>query len=201
MNMLGGIASGYIADQVVDDQAIVDAYFRRKPGDSIKLEPGQTARSVIAQHNRKIWGERHQVDFSAHSDAEMIDQIQYTLFPNFTIWPTIVAPLCYRFRPEGDDPTRSIFEIWMLYPIADDGMHPATMDDLRLDDDQAWAEVRELSGYGPVIDQDTPNFPRIQKGLQASAKKAVSLANYQESRIRAFHETLDAYLAGEMISD
>ncbi|MEE2784810.1 MAG: aromatic ring-hydroxylating dioxygenase subunit alpha [Pseudomonadota bacterium] len=201
MNMLGGIASGYIADQVLDDQTIVDAYFRLNAGDSIKLEPGQTARSVIAQHNRKIWGERHRVDLSAHSDAEMIDQIQYTLFPNFTIWPTIVAPLCYRFRPEGDDPTRSVFEIWMLYPIADDGTHPATMDDLRLDDDQAWAEVRELSGYGPVIDQDTPNFPRIQKGLQASAKRAVSLANYQESRIRAFHETLDTYLAGEMTSD
>jgi hypothetical protein len=32
----------------------------------------------------------------------------------------------------------------------------------------------------------------------ASAKKTVSLANYQEVRIRAFHETLDRYLAGEV---
>jgi len=48
-----------------------------------------------------------------------------------------------------------------------------------------------------VIDQDTPNFPRIQKGMKASRKKAISLANYQENRIRALHETLERYLAGE----
>ena len=52
-------------------------------------------------------------------DAEMIDQIQYTVFPNFTVWPTIVAPLVYRFRPAGDDPNRSIFEVWMLFPKAE----------------------------------------------------------------------------------
>ena len=198
MNMLGGIPSGYIADQLADEQSIVDAYFARKPGDATTLNPGQTARSVIADHNRQVWGTRHSVDLTETSDAEMIDQIQYTLFPNFTVWPTIVAPLCYRFRPDGDDPQRSIFEIWMLYPIADDGSHPAPMEELRLGDDQAWSTVRELGSYGPVIDQDTPNFPRIQKGLRASAKGAISLANYQESRIRAFHQTLDRYLSGEL---
>jgi hypothetical protein len=128
----------------------------------------------------------------------MIDQIQYTVFPNFTVWPTVVAPLIYRFRPDGDDPQRSIFEIWMLYPIADDGTHPDPMPELRLADDQAWSEVRELGNYGPVIDQDTPNFPRIQKGLRASSRGAVSLANYQENRIRVFHQTLERYLAGDI---
>lgn len=198
MNMLGGIPSGYISDQIPDEQTIIDAYFARKPGDAIHLKPGETARSAIANHNRRIWSKSHNVDLSSVSDAEMIDQIQYTLFPNFTVWPTIVAPLCYRFRPDGDRPTQSIFEIWMLFPLADDGSHPDPMAELRLTEEQLWAEVPELGGYGPVIDQDTPNFPRIQKGLQASVKKAVSLANYQEIRIRAFHETLDKYVAGEM---
>ena len=95
-------------------------------------------------------------------------------------------------------PTHSIFEIWMLFPIADDGTHPPPMVELRLADDQPWSSVPELKGYGPVIDQDTPNFPRIQKGLRASARGAISLANYQENRIRAFHETLERYLAGEL---
>ncbi len=198
MNMLGGIPSGYIANQLADEQAIIDAYFARKPGDSVVLKEGQSARSLIAERNRTFLAKKHSADFSKTSDAEMIDQIQYTLFPNFTVWPTIVAPLCYRFRPDGDNPTRSIFEIWMLYPRADDGTHPKTMEDLRLTDDQPWSSIPELGHYGPVIDQDTPNFPRIQKGLRASSKKTVSLANYQESRIRAFHETLDRYLAGEL---
>jgi phenylpropionate dioxygenase-like ring-hydroxylating dioxygenase large terminal subunit len=198
MTMLSGIPSGYIADQIAGEQAVVDAYFGRKPGNAVTLKDGETARSAIARQNRKIWGEAHNVDLSGFSDAEMLDQIQYTVFPNFTVWPTIVAPLCYRFRPHGDDTTHSIFEVWMLHPKADDGSHPEPMRELRLDPDQDWASVPELGSYGPVLDQDTPNMPRIQKGLMASAKKAVSLANYQEVRIRAFHETLDRYLAGEL---
>ncbi|MGI9621923.1 MAG: aromatic ring-hydroxylating oxygenase subunit alpha, partial [Acidimicrobiales bacterium] len=197
MNMLGGIPSGYIASQLADEQAVVDSYFGRRKADPPKLELGQTARSLIADHNRQVWSRRHSVDLSEASDAEMIDQIQYTLFPNFTIWPTIVAPLCYRFRPDGDDPQRSIFEIWMLYPKADDGTHPDPMPELRLDDDQPWSDVAELGNYGPVVDQDTPNFPRIQKGLRASTKGAVSFANYQESRLRAFHDTLHRYVVGD----
>ena len=196
MIMAGGIPSGYVSDQFKDEQAIVDAYFGRKPGQSIQLKDKQTARNAIAQHNRTIWSETHRADMSKKSDAEMIDQIQYTLFPNFTVWPTIVAPLLYRFRPFKDDPNSSIFEVYMLYPKADDGSHPEPMKERRLGDDEAWSAIKELGSYGPVIDQDTPNFPRIQKGMKASTKKAVSLANYQESRIRAFHETLERYLAG-----
>jgi len=198
MTMLSGIPSGYIADQIDGEQGVVDAYFARKPGDRIQLKEGQTARSAIADHNRAVWGANHNVDFSAYSDAEMVDQIEYTVFPNFTVWPTIVAPLVYRFRPDGDDPTRSLFEVWMLFPIADDGTYPEPAEEHRLGPDDAWASVPELGSYGPVIDQDIPNMPRIQKGVRASTKRAVSLGSYQESRIRALHETLDRYIAGEM---
>ena len=196
--IVGGLPSGYVADKLIDEQAVADAYFGRRPGNRVELEEGQTARSAIVEHNRKVWSEMHQVDLSNKSDAEMIDQIQYTLFPNFTIWPTIVAPLIYRFRPAGDDPDQSIFEIWMLYPKRDDGTHAQPMQERRLAADEPWASIKELGAYGPVIDQDTPNFPRIQKGMKASRKKAVSLANYQESRIRAFHETLERYLNQEI---
>jgi hypothetical protein len=47
-----------------------------------------------------------------------------------------------------------------------------------------------------VADQDTDNLMRIQRGLRTSRKPGVTLTQYQESRIRHFHETLDAYLAG-----
>ena len=197
MIMAGGIPSGYVADRFSDEQSIVDAYFSRRPGGSVKLESGQTARNAIVEHNRKVWSELHKADMSKKSDAEMIDQIQYTLFPNFTIWPTIVAPLLYRFRPNGDDTNTSIFEVYMLYPKADDGSHPEPMKERRLTENETWSTVTEFGAYGPVIDQDEPNFPRIQKGLKATRKRAISLANYQESRIRALHETLAKYLNGE----
>jgi hypothetical protein len=35
----------------------------------------------------------------------------------------------------------------------------------------------------------------MQEGMGASRKRAATLANYQESRIRHMHETLDKYLA------
>ena len=37
-------------------------------------------------------------------------------------------------------------------------------------------------------------FGRIQRGLHASVQPALTLGRYQESRIRHFHATLDAYL-------
>ena len=45
-----------------------------------------------------------------------------------------------------------------------------------------------------VVDQDTDNLIRIQRGLQANKRGSVTLAAYQESRIRHFHQTLEHYL-------
>ncbi len=176
------------------EQDILNAYFAN---DKHVLEEGQTARQYMARYNRKVWSKLHNSDCSNKSDSEMLDQIQYTVFPNFTVWPALISPLLYRFRPYGDDPNRSLFEIYMLFPKADDGSHPEPMKQKHLDADTLWETLPEFGGYGPIIDQDTPNFPRIQKGMRASKRQAISLANYQESRIRAFHETLDRYLTGE----
>ena len=170
------------------------AYFARRPGDAVQLAPGQTARAAIAENNREVWGKEHNVDFSVYSDAEMVDQIEYTVFPNFTVWPTIVAPLVYRFRPDGDSPNSSLFEVWLLHPIADDGSHPEPAAEQRLNPEELWASVPKLGAYGPIIDQDIPNMRRVQKGIKASAKKTASLGSYQESRVRAIHETLDRYI-------
>jgi len=45
-----------------------------------------------------------------------------------------------------------------------------------------------------VFDQDMSNIPFVQKGLRAARKQGVTLGNYQESRIRHLHRTLDRYL-------
>lgn len=62
-------------------------------------------------------------------------------------------------------------------------------------DDQPWASEAALGALGGVFDQDMENLPQIQKGLKASKTGKVQLANYQEIRIRHFHQTLDKYLA------
>ena len=41
------------------------------------------------------------------------------------------------------------------------------------------------------------NMPYVHEGLLASGTRKVLLAEYQESRIRHFHHTLDRYLASD----
>ena len=52
-----------------------------------------------------------------------------------------------------------------------------------------------IGSAADVTDQDTDNLKRIQRGIRATKKPGVTLSQYQESRIRHFHRTLDAYMA------
>ena len=45
-----------------------------------------------------------------------------------------------------------------------------------------------------MLDQDKTNMAAVQEGLNATYKPGVTLANYQENRIRHFHQTLVTYL-------
>ena len=44
-----------------------------------------------------------------------------------------------------------------------------------------------------LVDQDTDNPMRIQRGLRTTRKLGVTLSRYQERRVRHFNQTLDAY--------
>jgi phenylpropionate dioxygenase-like ring-hydroxylating dioxygenase large terminal subunit len=135
-------------------------------------------------------------DVSHISDSEVNVYWEYFLFPNLMPWAGpfgFSGDLCYRFRPNGNDPDSSIMEVMMLYPFGSKGHPPASR--LRwLDPDEPWSSVRELGSTGLILDQDDDNFARIQKGLKAGGKPGITLARYQESRIRHYHATLDAYL-------
>ena len=47
---------------------------------------------------------------------------------------------------------------------------------------------------GSVFEQDMQNLPHVQEGLKVSKTGEVNLGDYQEIRIRQFHQTLDKYL-------
>ena len=49
-------------------------------------------------------------------------------------------------------------------------------------------------GLGRVFDQDFSNLKMVQRGLKNLQSGEVVLANYQEVRIRHFHQTLDKYV-------
>lgn len=167
-------------------------FFAGKP---IEVGPGETARGKLAQRAREKISRSSGRDMSALSDTESLDLIEYMLFPNMVPWGGQALPITYRFRPYKDDPERSLMEIMFLFSKASDGSHPPPASIRLLGENDKWADAPELGSAALVADQDTDNLMRIQRGLRASRKPGVTLARYQESRIRHFHETLDAYMA------
>jgi phenylpropionate dioxygenase-like ring-hydroxylating dioxygenase large terminal subunit len=167
-------------------------FFAGKP---IEVGAGETARGKLAERARERISRSTGQDLSKLSDTESLDLIEYMLFPNMVPWGGQVLPITYRFRPNGDDPETSIMEIMFLFAKAPDGSHPTPAKMTMLGPDQKWSDAPELGSAAMVADQDTDNLMRIQKGLRASKKPGVTLARYQESRIRHYHQTLDDYMA------
>lgn len=164
-------------------------------GAPITADAEGSARAKLAQRAREKISRASGRDMSALSDSESLDLIEYLLFPNMVPWGGQALPICYRFRPLGDEPERSVMEIMFLFSKAADGSHPEPAPMRWLGIDEPWSNAPELGSAAMVADQDTENLKRIQRGLRASKKPGVTLARYQESRIRHFHETLDAYMA------
>ena len=182
-----------VAEQTTVDDLRRDApFFAGRP---IEVGEGETARAKLTERAREKIGRSSGADMTALSDAEALDLIEYLLFPNMVPWGGQALPIVYRFRPNGNDPDSHIMEIMFLFAKAADGSHPPPAQMNLLEPGQDWKDAPELGSAAMVADQDTDNLMRIQRGLKASKKPGVTLARYQESRIRHFHETLDAYLA------
>ncbi len=156
---------------------------------------GRLARGVVADHQRATLGAEMGVDLSAYSDSEMLDSIEYHLFPNMFLFPGVSLPMIYRFRPLGNDPGRTLFDLLFLRPLAPGQERPEAPQPHRLTPGESYASAPGMNpGLGFVYDQDTDNLAMQYKGFQASRKRGQTLANYQEARARRVHMTLDKYL-------
>jgi len=163
--------------------------------DPQSLPDNTTARAEHARILRENLGASMGVDLSAVSNSEMLDSIEYHVFPNACFFPGIAIPLIYRFRPLGVD--RCIHDIMLLQPIPDEGTRPPPASVERLDIDEPYVSLESFrtNRLAAVLDQDTENFRRQWAGIKASIRGTQTLGNYQEARIRHFHQTLDHYLA------
>ena len=63
-----------------------------------------------------------------------------------------------------------------------------------LDYDDPWTDAAELGLLARVFSQDVFNLPKVQRGLKTMRKPGVTLANYQESKLRHFHSLLEEKL-------
>lgn len=160
------------------------------------LPEGLSARQIIAENRRTLLRRQFGIETAPISDCEAIDTIQYFVFPNMAVWAGYNSFICYRWTPDGDDPDTSWMEAMLLLPVGPDRPRPPAAKPTVLGLDQSWQEAPQLGGLGYVFDQDTSNIAALQKGLKAARKPGVTLAAYQESRIRHFAQVLERYLAG-----
>jgi Ring hydroxylating alpha subunit (catalytic domain) len=189
-----GINSEHL-DRKLEDVEIVRAMLGSKDAE-VAIDPGASARTVIGDRVRASLKKRTGRDYSNVSDAEILDGVEYFLFPNFMPWAGFLTPFAYRFRPDGHDPDSCVIDIMVLEPLPEDEPRPAAAQTRYIGPDETWADAPELGVFGRVFNQDGSTFGRVQRGLRASVKPATILSSYQESRIRHFHATLDAYLDG-----
>jgi phenylpropionate dioxygenase-like ring-hydroxylating dioxygenase large terminal subunit len=152
---------------------------------------GTTARRSAADSARERWRPVVGALVDEWSDAEFIDNIDYTLFPNFHPWGAFNR-IVYRFRPNGDDHRSSIMEVLLLAPFSGERPPPAEVQ--RLSAEQPWTDASALGMLGKVFDQDTFNMERVQRGLETTRKPGVTLAGYQEAKVRWLNESLDRWL-------
>lgn len=198
---LGTVPSPHLDD--VNDDEIIDALVAQGLGQpdaakellKIMDETGMNARQAVGAMTRQMITDISGQDLSNATLSELQDYILYDVVPNCQIWIGFHSSLVYQFRPNGDDHESCIFDVRLLYVAEPDqvGKVPG-VPAYDLAEGETFTDAEELGklgelGLGPVFDQDMGNLPYMMKGLKSSSKGAVSLASYQESRLRhLFHE-------------
>ncbi len=128
------------------------------------------------------------------SDAELLDSIYLTVFPNFHPWGSF-NQIVYRFRPHGDNPDECIMECMYMAPVPPGQPRPPAVPVHELGPDDDWTEAPELGMLAKVFNQDVVNMPDVQRGLKNMVRPEVIFANYGETKPRHFHQLLEAWVA------
>lgn len=173
-----------------DQQQMFDAMSDRRldAPPIVEIPEGATARATSAAGSRAAVSE---IVGREVSDAELVDSVYYTVFPNFHPWSPFNR-IQYRFRPYKDDHRKSIMECFFLSPFK--GERPPPAKTTWLNENQDWTDAPELGMLARVFNQDTMNLPNVQIGLEAAQNEEIVFARYQETKIRHFHHLLEKYL-------
>jgi phenylpropionate dioxygenase-like ring-hydroxylating dioxygenase large terminal subunit len=192
----GAVPSPHLRWEPTEQQIFDSMTDRRLDQDAVAVVPnGMTARAFAARGGRERQ-RRAVADIDTYCDAEMVDSIYYTVFPNFHPWGAFNR-INYRFRPLDRLVDHCVMECIYTENFAGDRPPPAPYRQLGLDDQ--WVDaVPELGLLAKVFQQDSFNLPAVQRGLQTMAARggSTTMTQYQELKIRHFHHLLERHLAG-----
>jgi phenylpropionate dioxygenase-like ring-hydroxylating dioxygenase large terminal subunit len=184
----------------IEQQEIVDAMAGRTTRmgmdvSVLEVPEGETARAFMAETRRNTVGPDLGKDYSKFTDSEMLDAIQYWVFPNFFPWGGAGTNIVYRFRPDGNNPDSAFMEVIILSDYDTSGPRPESATLRVLGEDEPWSKAEDqFGGLAGVFEQDMANMPLVQIGMK-TLRKGITLGNYQESRVRHLHHKIDEYIA------
>ncbi|MNF76738.1 Naphthalene 1,2-dioxygenase subunit alpha [compost metagenome] len=193
-----GTSSPHLDGSRLEEQDVMNAFLKYNgrvvpEGGVIEVPEGHSARRAMGDFNRRRFGDLAGMDLDHVSDAEVQDALTYNVFPNFSPWGGFSPAVVYRWRPWPDQ-DHTLMEVRVLTTVPAGQAMPASVPMRQLGEDEPWAVA--LGVLGSILDQDMGNLPHVQAGMKVSKNKQLHLGNYQEVRIRHFHQTLDKYLAG-----
>jgi phenylpropionate dioxygenase-like ring-hydroxylating dioxygenase large terminal subunit len=154
-----------------------------------ELPEDMSPREFMANSSREDLRPNAGSKVDEYCDAEMLDSLDYTLFPNFHPWGAF-NKIVYRFRPNGNDHRSAIMECIMLSPFQ--GERPPAAPIHWLKEHEKWSSA--LGFLGKVFDQDAFNMPKVQLGLESTYKSGIVLSGYQEGKVRWLHHKLTEWV-------
>ena len=150
-------------------------------------------RKDVAAWKREFYKSAYGVDLSHFSDAEMLDGIQYDMFPNFAPWLGEGFAVMYQFLPYGTDPNESVFCVRMTMPVPEGQPRPPAAEPVEMDFDTEFSEFPEWGAMNEVYEQDVATLPMVQRGMRSAhqGRAHTNLGIYQEQRCAMLHEFIE----------
>lgn len=158
-------------------QRLVEELPEGTPGPEVHKHWMASARRDYAERG-VIWPD---LDPEKVADAGLAWQV----FPNMTILQGNVFALCYRTRPYGTDPNKSIYEAFAIERFPE-GEEPAT--------EWVYTETDDVESWGKVLSQDFSNMRAVQRGMKSRGFRGPLPNPVQERKVTNLHRNLAAYM-------
>ena len=186
-----GIRSDHFG-RTLTEQEVLGAAMRTIMGNDAvvpDLPEGVSARAYLAQMIRQ------NPATPTISDTELLDALQYSIFPSVVLFRSSFYPYTYRFTPDRNDPGKAVYDFYIFEQLPADGSEPPPTELIELGDNDSYADCGVFPSWlEQIYDQDSAGLARIQAGLDHGGTADLFFARYQEVRIRHLHQILERYL-------